>query len=113
MAGTFELRDASGGQFMFNLKAANGEIILTSETYVARAGATNGIASVRTNAPIDARYERGVARDKQHYFVLKAANGERIGRSETYTSASAMEKGIASVKANAPSAVIKDLTRSR
>ena len=58
MAGTFELKQAKNGQYMFNLKAGNGEIILTSEMYKAKAGAENGITSVRTNAPIDARYER-------------------------------------------------------
>jgi uncharacterized protein YegP (UPF0339 family) len=113
MPGTFEVKDAAGGQFMFNLKAANGEIIFTSETYVAKAGATNGIASVRVNATIDARYETGVSRDKQHYFVLIAANGERLGRSEMYTSVPGMERGMASVKANAPAAPLMDLTRRR
>jgi uncharacterized protein YegP (UPF0339 family) len=113
MAGTFELKDASAGQFMFNLKAGNGEIILTSETYVAKAGAANGIAAVRTNAPNDARYVRKTSSDDQHYFVLKAANGETLGRSEMYTSIAAREKGIASVQANAPAAVVEDLTRQR
>jgi hypothetical protein len=96
---------------MFNLKAANGEIIFTSENYTAKASANTGIASVKTNAPIDARYERKISGDKQHFFVLKGANGEKLGRSEMYRSADGMEKGIASVKANAPSAVVKDLTK--
>jgi uncharacterized protein YegP (UPF0339 family) len=111
MNGTFELKDASAGQFMFNLKGGNGEIIFTSENYVAKAGATNGIAAMRTNAPRDAQYVKKTSSDKQHYFVLKAANGETLGRSEMYTSTSAMDGGIASVKANAPIAAIKDLTR--
>jgi uncharacterized protein len=113
MNGIFELKDASAGQFMFNLKGGNGEIILTSETYVAKAGATNGIAAVRTNASDDTRYVRKTSADKQHYFVLEAGNGETLGRSEMYTSTSAMDRGIASVKANAPTAVVKDLTRQR
>ena len=113
MPGTFELKDASAGQFMFNLKGGNGEIIFTSENYVAKAGATNGIAAVRTNAPNDAQYVRKFSSDKQHYFVLKGANREPLGRSEMYTSTSAMDRGIASVKANAPTAVVKDLTTQR
>ena len=113
MNGTFELKDAAAGQFMFNLKGGNGEIIFTSETYVARAGATSGIAAVRTNAPHDAQYDRKFSRDRQHYFVLKAANGETLGRSEMYTSVSALDRGIASVKANAPGAVVDDRTRQR
>jgi uncharacterized protein len=113
MNGTFELKNASAGQFMFNLKGGNGEIIFTSENYVAKAGATNGIAAVRTNAPLDAHYTRKASSDQQHYFVLKAANGETLGRSEMYTSTSAMDRGIASVKANAPTAVVNDRTKQR
>jgi uncharacterized protein YegP (UPF0339 family) len=113
MNGTFELKDASAGQFVFNLKGGNGEIIFTSENYVAKAGATNGVTSVRTNAPSDAQYVRKTSTDRQHYFILKAANGETLGRSEMYTSTSAMDRGIASVKANAPTAVLLDLTRKR
>jgi len=109
MPGTFVLKP-SRQQFMFNLKAENNETILTSERYEAKAGAMNGIASVRHNAPRDERYDRLTATDGQSYFVLKAANGETLGTSERYTSSAAMEKGIASVKANAPSATVRDET---
>jgi len=110
MAGYFELKSAAGGQFMFNLKAGNHEVILTSERYADKGGATNGIESVRKNATDDTKYERKVAVDKSPYFVLKAANGQTIGKSEMYSSTSAMEGGIASVKSNAPGATVKDLT---
>jgi uncharacterized protein YegP (UPF0339 family) len=110
MAGKFELKKSSSGQFMFNLKAGNGEIILTSELYKAKSNAENGIASVKKNAPDDNRYERRTSASNQPYFVLKAANGESIGKSEMYSSTAAMENGIASVKRNAPDAQIDDLT---
>lgn len=109
MAGYFELK-ASGSQYMFNLKAGNHEVILTSERYTSKQGANGGIESVKANAPHDARYQRKVASNGAPYFVLVAANGEPQGRSEMYSSASAMEGGIASVKANAPTAPVKDLT---
>lgn len=110
MAGTYELK-RSDDQFMFNLRAdGNNEIILTSERYGAKAGAEDGIAAVRTNAPIDARFERKSASDGKPYFVLKAANHEQIGRSEPYSSSAAMEDGIAAVKTNGPAATVKDLT---
>ena len=48
----------------------------------AKSGAENGIESVRTNSPKDARYERKESSSGQPFFVLKAANGEPIGRSE-------------------------------
>jgi uncharacterized protein len=93
-------------QFYFNLKAGNGEIILTSEMYKAKNSAENGIDSIKTNAPIDSRYDKKTATNGQFYFNLKAANGEVIGKSETYTTSSARDNGIESVKQNAPTATI-------
>jgi hypothetical protein len=110
MAARFELKVAGGDQFMFNLKAGNHEIILTSELYTRKASAEVGIESVRKNAGDDARFERKTSRAGDPYFVLKAANGETIGKSEMYSAAAAMEKGIASVKANAPGAPVVDET---
>jgi uncharacterized protein YegP (UPF0339 family) len=110
MAAKFEIKGSAGEQFMFNLKAANGEVILTSETYRQKRSAEQGIASVKTNASDDSRFERKTAKDGSPYFVLKAANGEVIGKSEMYSSAAAMEKGIASVVANAAEAEIVDVT---
>ena len=109
MAGKFELKKSKSGQFMFNLKAANGQVILTSELYKAKAGAENGIASVRKNAGNDANFERKSSGKNEPYFVLKAANKEIIGKSEMYTSVVGMKKGIASVKKNAPGAAVDDL----
>lgn len=47
----FDRKDASDGRFYFNLKAANHQIIGTSQMYKAAAGRDNGIASVQTNGP--------------------------------------------------------------
>ena len=44
------------------------------------------------------------------YFVLKAANGEPIGKSEDYSSEAACKNGIESVKKNAPIANLEDQT---
>ncbi|WP_260705343.1 YegP family protein [Edaphobacter flagellatus] len=111
MAAHYELKDAANGQFMFNLKAANGEVILTSETYKSKESALNGIESVKKNSPEDAQYERKTAKSDAPYFVLKAKNHEVIGKSEMYSSASAMEKGIESVKKNGPTATTHDITK--
>jgi len=110
MAARFVLKKSSDGQFMFNLQAGNGEVILTSERYVGRSGAENGIRSVRENAPKDERYDRRESNAGEPYFVLKAANHEIIGRSEMYSSKSACENGIESVKRNGPVAEIDDRT---
>lgn len=46
----FEKLIASNGKVYFNLKAANGQIIGTSEMYESEGGRDNGIASVKENA---------------------------------------------------------------
>lgn len=110
MAGQFVIKRSTSNQFYFNLKAGNGEVILTSEQYVSKSGAENGINSVKSNAPYDANYERKKATNDQFYFVLKASNGQIIGKSELYKTSTGMETGIQSVKNNAPSAPTVDLT---
>jgi uncharacterized protein len=112
MAGKFEIKKSTDGQFMFNLKAGNHEVILTSELYREKQSALNGVESVRANALDDRRYERKTAKNGSPFFVLRAANGEPIGKSEMYSSATAMENGIESVKKNALVATVQDLSAS-
>ena len=104
------LKSAARQPYRFNLHAANHEVILKSENYAGRAGALNGIASVRENAPSDARYVRKQSTDGQHYFNLTARNGQVIGTSERYRTEQGRDNGIAAVKRNAPSADFKDET---
>ena len=47
----FEVYTDKAGEFRFRLKAANGQIIATSEGYKAKASCLNGIESVKKNAP--------------------------------------------------------------
>lgn len=110
MAGIFDLKMTSAEKYLFTLKAANGEVILVSEQYEAKASAENGIASVRANSADDKRFERKTSKANEPYFVLTATNGQVIGVSEMYSSAAAMEKGVASVKTHAPAAKLVDLT---
>jgi uncharacterized protein YegP (UPF0339 family) len=110
MAGQFELKNTKDGKFTFTLKAANGQVILTGETYGSKSAAQVGIEAVRTNAANDARYERKTSAKGEPFFVLKAANGEPIGTSEMYSAEAARENGVAAVKENAPGAAVDDLT---
>ena len=109
MPGKFEIKAGKTGKFRFNLKASNGQVILTSEAYDSRAAAVKGITSVKKNAANDKRFERKTAKDGSPYFVLKAANGEVIGKSEMYKTAKSMENGVASVGRNAPDAPVVDV----
>lgn len=110
MAGKFELKKTASGQFMFNLKAGNGQVILTSEMYESKASAENGIESVKKNAADDERYERKTASNGAPYFNLKAGNGQIIGKSEMYSSEAARDNGIESVKTNGPDGAVDDQT---
>lgn len=110
MAGWFELNKSENGQFHFVLKAGNAETILTSEMYNTKGAAENGIASVQTNSPDEARYERKISSNQKPYFNLKAANHQVIGSSQMYSSEEARDKGIASVKTNGSTQTIKDNT---
>ena len=108
MAGKFELKKSGNGKYFFNLLATNGQVILTSEMYEARASAVNGIASVQKNGGNAERYQRLTARDGSPYFTLRATNGQVIGQSQMYKSESSRDGGIRSCVNNAPDATIDD-----
>lgn len=110
MSARYEIKKTSDRQYLWNLKAGNHEIILTSERYTTKAAAEKGIESCRVNSPIDSRYDRRTATNGKPYFVLRAGNHEVIGKSELYNSEQARDNGIASCKTNGPTAPVVDLT---
>ncbi|SPY33716.1 YegP family protein [Pasteurella canis] len=103
-------KSSSNGQFYFRLKASNGEIILSSEGYISKQGALNGIYSVQSHCPYDHYYIKRISVNDEYYFVLKAGNGEIIGCSEMYTTSLKRDQGIESVKINGTTTVIEDLS---
>jgi len=108
MSGSFEIKKAKDGQFYFNLKAGNGEVVGTSEMYKAKASAENGIESVKKNAANDARFEVFEGKNGKWYFRLKAGNGEPILASQGYTSESGAKDGCGAVARAADGADVKD-----
>lgn len=109
--GKFEIKKRKNGEFQFNLKASNGQVILSSEGYTTRANCLNGIESVKKNSQVEARFEKLEAKNGKFYFNLKATNGQIIGTSEMYEAAASRDNGIESVKKNAPDATTEDLTQ--
>ena len=65
---------------------------------------------MRKNAAHDVRFERKTTTAGKAMFNLKATNGQVIGTSESYSSSSARDNGIASVMKNAPDAKMEDLS---
>ena len=119
MAGKFVIITAKNGEFTFNLKASNGEVVLTaSETYPNMGACENGIASVKKNSGVhiedqtreekqtNPKYELYKDKAGEFRFRLKAANGEIIGKSESYKAKASAKKGIASIAKNAPDAPV-------
>ena len=113
--GKFVISKTKNGEFTFNLKAGNGEVILAaSESYTSLSGCQGGIASVQKNAlahvedQTHPKFE--VYQDKagEFRFRLKAKNGENIGKSEGYKRKESCMNGIVSVGKNAPDAKIEE-----
>ncbi len=120
MTGKFVISKIHEG-FRFNLKAANGEIILTSQPYSALSSCKKGIESIRTNAPIapvedqtidgyikenSPKFEIYQYKNGDYRFRLNAKNGELIGTGQRYTSKAACQNGIDSIKKNSVEAII-------
>lgn len=111
--GRFQIREVPSG-YKFDLLAANGQVILTSEVYQTRAACQKGSRSVMTCAakgrvadlteeeklPSNPRIE--IYRDKsgQYRFRLRSRNGQIIAASEGYTTKAACENGVESVLVN-------------
>jgi hypothetical protein len=116
--GKFVIKDAKNG-VKFDLKAGNGEIILSSEIYTSLSACKNGIASVQKNAVAAAledqtvegyekqknpKFEVYVDKAGEFRFRLKAGNGEIIGVGEGYKKKASCLNGIESIRKNAPDA---------
>ncbi|MDI6034198.1 YegP family protein [Flavobacterium sp. LB2P84] len=108
--GKFVITKRVNGEFQFNLKANNGQIILASEGYRSKPSCENGIESVKRNAKDDSKFDRKTAVNGKAYFNLKATNGQIIGTSEMYETVASRDNGIESVKNNAPDATTEDLS---
>jgi uncharacterized protein len=120
MAGKFVIREIKEG-FLFDLKAANGEVIFSSQVYSSLATCKNGIESVRQNAPEAAvedqtvegfteeknpKFEIYLYKNGDYRFRLNAKNGQVIGSGERYKSKTGCQNGIESIKKNSVDAVI-------
>ena len=108
--GKFVITVRKNGEFQFNLKASNGQVILSSEGYTTKTACLNGVESVRKNSQDPAKFEVKVAKNGKPFFNLKASNGQVIGASQMYANERNMQAGIASVMKNAPEApVVEEL----
>lgn len=88
----FQNKDTKMFYFHFNDK--NGKALLYSQGYSSMNGRDNGIKSTSLNRKDSDRYEL-MEEEEQHYFILKAKNGQEIGRSRFFKK---KEKMLAQIK---------------
>ena len=118
--GKFVIRRVASG-LKFDLRARNGQTILTSEVYTTEAACRKGIESVITNAPLarlenqtqepfqkqaNPKFEMYLDKRGDYRFRLKARNGQIIAVSDSYSAKASCLNGIESVKLNAPESEI-------
>ncbi len=108
MAAKFVITKGKDDKYYFNLKAGNGEVILTSQGYKAKADCMNGIESVIKNSQSEGKFEIKKSNDGKDYFVLTATNGQTIGKSQVYKSQSGCSNGMKSVTSSAADASVSD-----
>jgi len=108
MAGKFVITKGKDNKYYFNLKAGNGEAILTSQGYKAKADCMTGIESVKKNSQSEGRFEVKKSNDGKDYFVMTATNGQTIGKSQMYKSESGCSNGMKSVTSSAADASVAD-----
>ena len=117
----FVVKEVASG-VKFDLKATNGQVIATSEVYETKAACLKGVESVKKNAPVanvedqtvegyaaaaHPKFELFADKAGEFRFRLKATNGQIIAVSESYTTKTACENGIDSVKKNAAVAEVE------
>lgn len=119
--GKFLVRTVPSG-VKFDLKAPNGQTVLTSEVYRTMAACRKGMDSVRRNAPAAAiedqtaphsrlphpKFELYRDQAQNYRFRLKARNGAIIAVSDAYTAKASALAGIESIQKNAPAAQVQE-----
>ena len=88
----FTIFQGKDGQFYWNLKAGNGEIVGRSEGYKAKQSAKNGIEATQREAAKGDRFTVTEGNGGKWYFNLKAGNGEIICASQGYASEDGAEQ---------------------
>jgi uncharacterized protein YegP (UPF0339 family) len=82
----FDVFQGADERYYFNLRAGNGEIVLSSQGYTTEAAAWAGVFSVADNGIDAEQYELRESVDGGWYFNLEAKNGRVIATSEVYAS---------------------------
>ncbi|HUS30750.1 MAG TPA: DUF1508 domain-containing protein [Kofleriaceae bacterium] len=94
--GKVDLYQSSDAQWRFRVVAGNGRVLLSSEAYVSKQGAENGLASVLENGVDPAQYQLNLAANGKYNLRLRAQNFEVIAFTQTYATKSSATRAIGS-----------------
>jgi uncharacterized protein len=102
-----EVAAGETGKFHFNIHAANGQIVLTSESYTTEAAAYNGAFAVQADGVLATAYAvKQNLSANGFFFTVTAQNGEVIGTSQQYTTKESALDGMAALQKLLPSIAV-------
>jgi uncharacterized protein YegP (UPF0339 family) len=96
LPGHVDLYQSSDAQWRFRVVAGNGATLLSSEAYVSKQGAENGIASVLENGVDPAMYQVNRTANGKYNLRLRAGNFEIIAFTQSYSTKSNATRAIGS-----------------
>lgn len=111
MKGYYQLIEGHASGFMFVLRAGNHETILESRVYWSRQAALDAVQAVRLHSQDAACFVRHQREDGLHFFELRDAQGQVLGRSSGCSTRAGVTAGINSVRRNGPATSFRGLVR--
>ena len=106
--GKFVISKNTNGEFKYEFRTNNDEIIFEKSGYRNKAMCLNVIESIKNNSQDDSKFYRKRTTDNECYFNLKSANGKILGTSKTYANRATREDIIQFVKLTSVNAIIED-----
>ncbi|MCP5415988.1 MAG: YegP family protein [Chromatiaceae bacterium] len=94
--------------YSFTFVNDQGQSVVKSENYKAKKSALGGIESVKKNCTNDDRYEMKESKNGKFFFNIKASNGQVVGTSALFASATERGKAIEELKSSAPGAAVTE-----
>jgi len=104
----FVIKTGKHHQFFFDLKADNGEVIITSDAFHTKAACNSGIEALKAVVRDDNKFERMKAATEHYYFIIKGANGKQIAKSVLFPTPAERNAAIKSIEAEAHDAVVAE-----
>lgn len=107
--GVFKVFRDKGGSYRFQLKDAEGDVVLSSHKYRTKQTCLRAIRKVRNYAMHDALFERKTTDTGRFLFWLKATNHHVMAQSPSYESAARRDAALATVREKAPAVRVEEV----